>query len=306
VKRLVASICLLSTALLAPGYGRAASPEIQAVEGELASLHKWSSLLRTDGKKAPVDPRGRREYDDFIQYAMPDELEVRIVELLERANKNRDDAQASLDEARTLTEAAKRKSTSIHEYHSRVNKTSWRDRWRVFAAGNGLSTDLSSADFDAAEKDYSEQLAKGDFESVVADGMPRMDEALKAAIQQAASVIVARDPAQLKFTKRSTPCTAGAASRRQKAKIDRAVSPIDYYPPGSIRRSEEGDIVLRAQVQPDNCANAVALVVSSGYPDLDAAALQVFEATTFSAGVDDQGAPMTSYLTFKVKFKLQD
>jgi TonB family protein len=306
MRPLVASICLLSTALLAPGYGRSASLELQAVQGELSSLHQWSNLLRTDGKKAPVDPRGRREYDDFIQYAMPHELEVHIVELLERASKNREDAQASLDEARTLTQAAKRNSTSIHEYHSRVNKTGWRDRWRVFAAGNGLPTELSSPEFAAAEKDYSEQLASGDFEKVVSDGMPRMDWALKAAIQQATSDLVARDPAQLKFIDRSKPCVPGTANGRQKASITRAVSPSDYYPPGSIRRAEEGDIVLRAQVQPDNCASGAAIVVSSGYPDLDAAAFQIFEAMSFAAGVDEKGAPISSSLIFKVKFSLAD
>lgn len=306
MRRVVASACLLFAVWVQPGHAGPASPEIQAVQAELSALHQWRNLLKGDGKKAPVDPRGRREYDDFVQYAMPDQLEVRIVELLERATKNWSDAQASLDEARKLTEAAKRSSTSIHEYHSRANKTNWRDRWRVFAAGNGLSTTLPGADFDAAEKDYSEQLARGDFEAVVIDAIPRMDAALKAAIQQATTDLVARNSEQLKFITRSTPCTTQAANGKQKASITRAVSPIDYYPPSSIRRSEEGDIVLRAQVRADSCADAVAIVVSSGYPDLDAAALQVFEATSFAAGVDEQGAPVASHFTFKIRFTLKD
>ena len=52
--------------------------------------------------------------------------------------------------------------------------------------------------------------------------------------------------------------------------------PDDFYPPGSIRRAEEGEVIITFLGSPgDDTARDVQFARSSGVPDLDAAALKV-------------------------------
>jgi len=61
--------------------------------------------------------------------------------------------------------------------------------------------------------------------------------------------------------------------------------------------------VVRAHIAPTSCATEFAIVASSGYPELDQAALRVAEASTYSAATEN-GQPVEGYLTFKVKFAI--
>jgi TonB family protein len=62
---------------------------------------------------------------------------------------------------------------------------------------------------------------------------------------------------------------------------------------------------VRARIADSNCATAFAVLVSSGYPELDAAALKVAEASRYLAAVE-AGKPVASELTFKVRFELEE
>jgi TonB family protein len=70
-------------------------------------------------------------------------------------------------------------------------------------------------------------------------------------------------------------------------------------------REEQGDIVLRTHISDTGCAVDVAIVVYSGYPELDAAALRWFETGRFLPQQLD-GKAVKKELTFKVRFKLRD
>jgi len=114
--------------------------------------------------------------------------------------------------------------------------------------------------------------------------------------------------ASLDFRPRSTPCPpeiGRTVDSGSKAKLARADPLQTFYPASSLFREEQGDIVLRTHVNAAGCATDVAIVVHSGYPQLDAAALKWFETGHFLPEYAD-GKAVDKELTFKVRFKLRD
>ena len=90
------------------------------------------------------------------------------------------------------------------------------------------------------------------------------------------------------------------------AKMTRPVNPDDYYPPGSIRREEEGSPVVQACVGANGRLLREPVVTdTSGFPDLDGAAIKVAKATRYAAGTDNGTALPESCIKFKVKFVLK-
>jgi protein TonB len=91
------------------------------------------------------------------------------------------------------------------------------------------------------------------------------------------------------------------------AKMTRPVNPDDYYPPGSIRREEQGSPVVQACVGPGGKLLREPVVTdTSGFPDLDAAAVKVARATRYAAGTEGGSALPESCIKFKVKFVLKN
>jgi len=91
------------------------------------------------------------------------------------------------------------------------------------------------------------------------------------------------------------------------AKMTKPVNPDDYYPPGSIRREEQGSPVVQACVGPNGRLLRDPVVTdTSGFPDLDGAAVKVARATKYAAGTEGGSAMPESCIKFKVKFVLKN
>jgi TonB family protein len=89
------------------------------------------------------------------------------------------------------------------------------------------------------------------------------------------------------------------------AKLTRVVSPDDYYPSGSVRRKEQGSPIVQVCVGPSGALLREPVVTdSSGFPDLDGAAIKVAKANRYAAGTENGKAIPESCLKFKVKFDL--
>jgi protein TonB len=92
----------------------------------------------------------------------------------------------------------------------------------------------------------------------------------------------------------------------QPARMTRPANPDDYYPPGAIRREEEGSPVVQACVGPNGRLLREPVVTdTSGFPDLDGAAIKVAKATRYASGTDNGAALPESCIKFKVKFVLK-
>ena len=77
------------------------------------------------------------------------------------------------------------------------------------------------------------------------------------------------------------------------------------YPPTSRRLGEEGSVVLQVLVGPDGKVQDGTVQTSSGFPRLDEAALKhALRAWRFTPGTED-GAPVTTWHSVKVTFKIE-
>ena len=85
--------------------------------------------------------------------------------------------------------------------------------------------------------------------------------------------------------------------------LERAIRPT--YPIGSRRRGEEGTVILDVFVGADGRAAAVTLVSSSGFPDLDRAAVRAAEQARFNPGTRN-GKPVASAARLTLIFRLRD
>jgi TonB family protein len=89
------------------------------------------------------------------------------------------------------------------------------------------------------------------------------------------------------------------------ARMVRPVSPADYYPSGSRRRGEKGSPIVMACVDSTSKLMREPVVTStSGFPDLDRAAVKVAKATRYAAGIENGEAAPESCITFKINFGL--
>jgi TonB family protein len=91
------------------------------------------------------------------------------------------------------------------------------------------------------------------------------------------------------------------------ANMTSGANPADYYPPGSKRRAEQGTPIIKVCVGPSGkLLRDPEVFVSSGFPELDAAAIKVAKGSTYKAGTED-GVPLPeSCIKFKVKFVINE
>jgi TonB family protein len=101
--------------------------------------------------------------------------------------------------------------------------------------------------------------------------------------------------------------TSDVQPRPGPANMASGANPADFYPPGSKRRAEQGTPIVKACVGPSgNLLRDPEVVVSSGFPEIDAAAIKVAKASRYKAGSED-GVPLPeSCIKFKVKFVINE
>jgi TonB family protein len=77
----------------------------------------------------------------------------------------------------------------------------------------------------------------------------------------------------------------------------------DYYPPASRRLGEQGSNVVNITLAPDGTVENVEILVSTGYPRLDAATLAGLKPGKFLPATDD-GKPVRATFKFRVTWVL--
>ncbi len=91
------------------------------------------------------------------------------------------------------------------------------------------------------------------------------------------------------------------------AKMKSAADPDRFYPPGAKRREEQGSPVVQACVGPNGRLLRDPVVAeTSGYPELDQAAIQVAKNSRYTAATDNGSAMDESCIKFKVKFVIKN
>ena len=272
------------------------------IEKQFDHIQDAHKLLRIIGK-SPRDSRGRSKLEDIEQWAYTAELDERVPALLKSARAAEDaQANADLEEAGRLVDGASTRAMAIGKYWQRSSIVLWRERWKSFATLNGLPAEPTDLPLLEAERSLHALLNAGDFSSAAEDGT-NVESKLQAAIRKATSELArARADADLKYVPRTTPCLTADVARKNAA-LTQGAPPDDYYPAGAKQREEQGEIVVRTHVTAAGCGGEFAVVVSSGYPDLDQGAIQLAEASRYAAAKDGEN-PVDGYVTFKVRFEI--
>ena len=90
------------------------------------------------------------------------------------------------------------------------------------------------------------------------------------------------------------------------AKMKSAADPDRFYPPGAKRREDQGSPVVQACVGPNGRLLRDPVVSeTSGYPELDQAAIQVAKNSRYTPATDAGAAVDESCIKFKVKFVIK-
>jgi periplasmic protein TonB len=90
------------------------------------------------------------------------------------------------------------------------------------------------------------------------------------------------------------------------AKMTRGVDVDQYYPPGAKRREEQGAPIVQACVAANGrLAREPVVTETSGFPELDAAAIKVAKASRYTPATDGGTALPESCVKFKVKFVIK-
>jgi TonB family protein len=265
--------------------------------------------LRAHVPQTARDFRGRTEDQDVEQWVFAPATRERIDAAREQAATLRGDpANAALRTAGLLVVAETDRAGQISSYWSGPRPgLFWRDYWHAFFEANGVPTPEPDARLLDQEREVRAALDVGDFSKANAK-VSGLAAALRDSIKTAElSLHNQKKSAALKYIPRRTPC--GPATQptpwQDKAKYLGGESIDSFYPRAAIHRGEEGAVVLRLRIASTGCVTAAALVVHSGIPELDTAALQWLESSQF-APASSNGRAIDSELSLRIVFKLED
>ena len=91
------------------------------------------------------------------------------------------------------------------------------------------------------------------------------------------------------------------------ARPTEAANPIDYYPSAARSRGEQGAPIVMACVGADGkLLREPEIAQTSGFPELDDAAIKVAKNSRYAAGTENGVALKESCIKFKVKFVVKD
>jgi len=264
--------------------------------------------LRARQPENEPDFRGRTLSQDLEQWVMTPTTRDEIQALRSRALKSTypADAQRLLDTAGSMLKEESERAASISKYWvGELPAPFWRRDWQSLFEANGVPADEPDGMLLDIENQMRKELDAGDF-AAASELAGELVAVLAESRNRAATRIIRARSASLSYQPRKTACVGGApaAGPNERARFVRGDSVDRFYPAMAIRRGEQGAVVMRARIDSSGCARSVAVVVHSGVPSLDDAALDWFETARFSPATRG-GTPVDSELTWKVLFVIK-
>lgn len=278
---------------------------IEKLDKSIKQVRETFDSARARPERPTRDLRGLTLLDYIERWAFTAPTMQELTELLAKSRASAAGDVAALDRADELIYVAASRVAELQEYWNGVPLISWRDRWTAFARANQLDPNVVDPLVSSQEKTLIDSLDAGSF-FVARRHSENLDDSLDIVIDRSgAEVLKNRKAADIVFVPRKTPCVAADGSAgAAKARIVESGDPDALYPADAKARGEHGVIIVRARVAANSCATHMAVVVSSGYPQLDTAAIAIAEANRYQAAAA-AGKPVASELTFKVRFNLK-
>ncbi len=164
------------------------------------------------------------------------------------------------------------------------------------------------------ERTLSEREARREFESVLGNELPALEQLYRVAqddaFNAATTAALARPADAFTTTQRTAPCPPPSQGKpgvaRPSIDAGRSASTDDFYPTVAAREGFEGRVVMRATISAEGCARSAQVIVSTGDAEVDASATRwTLEGAVFHPAVID-GRPRESSVAFNVRFRLTD
>ena len=255
------------------------------------------------------DFRGRTVREDLQHWTGTPQSDQAIDDLVRQASHSRYPADADVILKRAtdlMSQDSQRAKEILNYWEAHLPAPFWRRYWKAFFESNGAAVATPDPMLLGIEKRMQAALDKGDFVTAARESDELVPVYAAARDRHLQELMKSRRDAAV-FQARKTACVAAAAAggSSQPARIVRGGSIDDFYPKTAIDRGEDGSVVLRARVDRTGCAKAVAVLVHSGVPSIDDAALAWFETAQFSPATEN-GLPIDSGLIWKVRFVLKD
>lgn len=257
----------------------------------LVNVRQFADQLSLD---VGTDIRGRVFAQDASEY------------LTEPIEKSLTDPSISLVERYETFKTVNARAYALSNYWQHVKRlNSHRLVWPVFLQANRLE----AATAHSGEVRMLEQKLRDLFAGAPTPDWGAQAKALIHAYfderrQLAIAVPVQNDQP---FTPRESACppASDATSGTDKPRYVNKSAPMELnYPEASRVRNDEGVVVLSVQVSETGCATAARIVGHSGFPDLDNAAMKLYERARFlPAEQDGKAVPAVTILPVAYKFQ---
>jgi len=252
------------------------------------------------------DMRGRTMVDDLDQWVFTRQTQNALRHLRELALQS--GSTARIEEARQQLRTEAERRIAIQNYWRTFPAPFWREHWNRFATANGMQSRPVPPALLAANQQLVTQLDAGEFSRAADSGAPRLVNALRDSIKEAIPVVMkGRRSQNLRFLDRRTPCGAAAAPdvTRRTPKVLGGPPVESFYPKVSQDRGDEGTVALRLRISDQGCVSSGAIVVHSGFDELDSAALGWMETAQYSPGFVG-GRAVAGETSIKVVFRLEN
>lgn len=306
MRRLAVLVALFATACSREPPNPAVALDVKDFDVELVKLQQFVSGEAQRAGDAQ-DFRGASQRDDIARWVLTRDTLNSVTDLRDRALAERypNDARQLLKQARDLANRDVGRLTQIDAYwKTHLPAPFWRRYWSALYQSNGLEPASPDSMLVSLEARMKTALDSGDFESA-SKTAEELDAVLVESLNQATSRILREKKGTPVFAARKSACPPGGAPVGEKPAFVQGDSIESFYPPESIQRGETGNVVLRAHVDSQGCAQSVAIVVHSGIDAIDAAALAWFESARFSPATR-AGTRVDADFTWKVRFVLKD
>jgi TonB family protein len=280
-----------------PEIARALADYDEAYQRIVGEMKPKTSLVESE-----TDFRGLTYEQEYAQRVMSPEVLGHLVALREQAANasNVHAANVHLGEARAILSDVSARARKLSWYWvDAMPAPYWRKYWNGMFTANEVPVAPPDPLLLAIESRIREAMDQGDYQRA-ADEAKTLSEALN---RVAGELIEARRSKAI-FVARRTSCLPGAPPdpASGKIKIHSQGDPDRFYPSGLKDAGVQSTVVLEMKVDRDGCGRQVAIVVGSGVPELDQAALDWFETARFSPAWQG-GGPVASTKLLKFRFK---
>jgi TonB family protein len=300
-------IALLLAACTPKGPSAEVAARLAAFDSDFQTAWRETRSLRERGEPGRKDMRGKTIADDIEQWIFTPETEAKIHDLVGRASRaDGDSGNRLLDEAQSLIAAERWRASHIDQYWASTPTPYWRRYWQAFFEDNGFPVEEPDARLVEAEKPVTAALERGDFVEARSK-LPALANAYFIALNDVGNRIYTLHknnppPPEL----RKSPCKPDIVPARgtAPARVLRGDDIDSIYPRRAKDRSEQGSVILQLRILANGCATSAILLMRSGIPELDAAALQWYETAQFAPSTRD-GVPYESDYRFKMKFVIR-